>query len=410
MQQEIHRFRNNQTAIPRGNVGWQGAAEHHLLGIRVRVVGDDRFEDRAGHRFINMCSCSYLGLNHHPEVVAGAIDAIRREGVYATPVMRVRIQLAILDEFEAAMAQLYRARCISTLSCSVASMGVLPLIASGHLCDDGEPRVMVFDKYCHFSMNLVKPICADETTVLTAPHNDLDFVEDACKRHRRVAYVADGAYSMGGSTRLQGLLELQDRYGLFLYLDDSHSLSVWGERGEGFVRSQLGDELNPLTVVVGSQHKGFGTSGGVIMLGPVKHEAVLTRFGGPFSWSQGPCVAQHGGGLASVGVHLSPELGRLQRKLQENLALFDSLIETAERGNRLPIRLIPLGSEERAVECSEQLLARGFYSSAVFFPIVERGKAGLRVMVRADNRPEDILAFCEAVHEVVGAVEAPAHA
>jgi 7-keto-8-aminopelargonate synthetase-like enzyme len=268
----------------------------------------------------------------------------------------------------------------------------------------------VFDKHCHFSMNLVKPICADETTVLTAPHNDLDFVEDVCKRHRRVAYVADGAYSMGGATCMDGLLELQDRYGLFLYLDDSHSLSIWGERGEGFVRSQLGDQLNPLTIVVGSLAKAFGVSGGVVMLGPTKHEPVLNRFGGPMSWSQDLNVPALGGGLGSVRVHLSPELGRLQRKLKENLALFDSLVETAERGNGLPVRRIPVDSEERAVECSEQLLERGFYSSAVFFPIVERGTAGLRVMVRADNRPEDILALCEALHEVVGAVEAPAHA
>jgi hypothetical protein len=37
----------------------------------------------------------------------------------------------------------------------------------------------------------------------------------------------------------------------------------------------------------------------------------------------------------------------------------------------------------------------------VFFPIVEKGKAGLRVMIRADNRPEDILAFCDAVRDTV---------
>jgi 7-keto-8-aminopelargonate synthetase-like enzyme len=408
MQQAIHRFRNNQTAIPHANASWQEAAEKHLLDIRVRLVEDDRLEDRSGHRFVNLCSCSYLGLNYHPAVVQGAIDAIHRWGAFAIPISRVRVQLAIIDEFEAALATIFRARCLAPLSCSVATAGVLPLVASGHLCDDGKPRVMVFDRYCHFSMSLIKPICADETTVLTAPHNDLDFIEDACKRYERVAYVADGAYSMGGSARLKGLLELQDRYGLFLYLDDSHSISVLGERGEGFVRSQLGEELNPLTVIVGSLAKAFGTSGGVILLGPVQHEKVLSRFGGPMSWSQGPSVPSLGAGIASVGVHLSPELGRLQAKLQENIALFDSLIETGQRGNNLPIRLVPVRSERQAVEYSGRLYERGFYSSAVFFPIVERGKAGLRVMLRADNRPEDIRTFCDAVREVVGENEAAA--
>ena len=402
MEQAIHRFRNNQTAIPRGNLGWDASLEKHLLELRVQVRPEDRLEDREHHTFVNLCSCSYLGLNYHPALIEGAIEALHRFGLFAIPISRARMQLTLLDEFEAGLAQIYRARSIATLSATAATLGILPLIASGHLCDDGEPRVMVFDKFCHFSMNLLKPICADESTVLTAPHNDLDYLEDVCKRHPRVAYVADGAYSMGGSTMLSGLLELQDRYGLFLYLDDSHSLSVCGERGEGLVRSQLGDELNPLTVVVGSLAKAFGTSGGVAMLGPKKHEMVIAHFGGPMAWSQGPSVPSLGAGLASIKIHLSPELGVLQRKLQDNIDLFDSQIATAESGNGLPIRLVTTGSEARAVECSAQMLERGFYSSAVFFPIVGRGKEGLRVMLRANNRPEDLLAFAGALREVVG--------
>lgn len=49
---------------------------------------------------------------------------------------------------------------------------------------------------------------------------------------------------------------------------------------------------------------------------------------------------------------------------------------------------------------SGEILHRGFYTSPVFFPIVERGKAGLRVMLRADNKPEDIVRFCDAVEEL----------
>ena len=79
-------------------------------------------------------------------------------------------------------------------------------------------------------------------------------------------------------------------------------------------------------------------------------------------------------------------------------------METGERGNHLPIKLVRVGDEELAVHSSRELMRRGFYSSAVFFPIVERGKAGLRVMIRADNRPEDLLAFSQAVREVMSGV------
>ncbi|MDP9120304.1 MAG: aminotransferase class I/II-fold pyridoxal phosphate-dependent enzyme [Acidobacteriota bacterium] len=397
----IHRFRNNVTAIPHGNKGWNEAWENRLLGIRVKFAGDDRFEDKDGDRFVNLCSCSYLGLNQHPALREGAIEALSRERLITMPISRVRLQLTILDELETGLESLFRARAVTTISCSAASAGVLPLIASGHLTDDGEPRVMVFDKFCHFSMNLIKPICADETTVLTAPHNDLNYVEDVCKKHRRVAYVADGVYSMGGATKVSELLALQDRYGLFLYLDDSHSLSVLGEHGEGYVRSQLPDELPPLTIVVASLAKAFGASGGVIMLGPRKHEPVLSRFGGPMAWSQGPNIAAMGASMASIKIHRSPELGWLQRCLQDNVAIFDSRIDTEQSGNGLPIRLIPIGEEARTTEYSRRILEAGFYTSAVFFPIVEKGKAGLRIMIRADSHPDDIRRFCDVVQEVV---------
>jgi 7-keto-8-aminopelargonate synthetase-like enzyme len=402
MQPEIHRFRNNQKAIPLGNRSFEAALEHGALDLRVKYVGNDRFENHDGHQFVNFCSCSYLGLHFHPSILGGAHKALDEQATFSLPLSRIRLRFQILEQLEEGLSELYRADSLVTISCGSATAGVLPLVASGHLMDDGDPRVMIFDKYCHFSMNLIKPICADETLVLTSPHNDLDFIEDACKKHEKVCYVADGAYSMGGATMIDGLLELQNRYGLFLYFDDSHSLSAYGERGEGFVRSQLSDQLDPLTIIVGSLGKGFGASGGVVMMGNPKHREILVRFGGPIAWSQAQNAPTVGACLGALEVHKTAELGQLQQKLRDNTELFDRLIPTSEAGNGLPIRLIPCGREETAATFSGEMFERGYYTSAVFFPIVERGKAGLRVMLRADNRPEDIQGFCDAAREVVG--------
>jgi 7-keto-8-aminopelargonate synthetase-like enzyme len=401
MEYPIHRFRNNSKAIALGNPAWDEARDNHLIDLRVRVGDNDRLVVRdSGFEFVNLSSCSYLGLHEHPALFEGAIEALRREKVLDVPISRIRIRLGMVDDLEARLSALFRARCIAAVTASAATSGVLPLIASGHLAD-GEPPVMVFDKHCHFSMNLIKPICADETLVLTAPHNDVDFVADVCKKHSRVAYVADGVYSLGGAAPVAELLELQDRYGLFLFFDDSHSLSVCGERGEGYVRSLVGDELNPLTVIVASLCKGFGGSGGVIMLGPAEHQDLVIRFGGPLAWSQKLNSAGMGADMASIDIHESPELAQLQGKLRRNLALFDGQIGTAESGDPFSIRMVTIGDEAAASSASGKIFESGFYTSPVFFPIVERGKAGLRVMIRADNSPEDILAFCDAVREVV---------
>src|SRR4051794_36068483 len=175
MDETIHRFRNNSKAIALGNPAWEEARAHHLIDLHVQVAGNDRLrEETTGFEFVNLSSCSYLGLHDHPAILEGAIEGLRRARGLVIPISRIRIRPALLDEIEQQLSDLYRAQCLTTVTASAATAGVLPLVASGHL-SDGKAPVMVFDKHCHFSMSLIKPICADETTVLTSPHNDLDY-------------------------------------------------------------------------------------------------------------------------------------------------------------------------------------------------------------------------------------------
>ncbi|AKJ06844.1 7-keto-8-aminopelargonate synthetase-like enzyme [Archangium gephyra] len=393
-------YRNNEKMIAVGDRGWLRAAEDGLIGIKVDFDSNNRLIDTAhNHEFMVLCSCSYLGLNHHPKILQGAIDALKECGTTSLSLSTVRIRPNLLVRLEEELSSLYGGPALLGASCSALSSGILPLIASGHLTEDGKPRVMVFDRFCHFSMAYIKPICGDESLTLTSPHNDLNFIEDVCKKYPRVAYVADGAYSMGGLTALEGLLQLQERYGLFLYFDDSHSLSIAGKNGEGYVRSRM--KMNPLTLIVASMAKAFGTSGGVAMLGSDKIFDFVNRNGGPLAWSQNMQIPSIGASLASIALHRSPELGQLQAKLQRNIALFDKEFPTKTAGNGMPVRLLPVGEEEKAVRLSKELYKRGYYCSAVFFPIVAKGEAGVRLMLRADMEEEQVLAFCATVKDIV---------
>lgn len=398
--EDKNRYRNTESMIAHGNPSFQAAKEAGLLDLSVHNTGRGSLETREGHEFINMCSCSYLGLDSHPDVIEGAIQILQREKVMTMAISRLRVRLSAMDELEEELSQRWRARTVVTTTASAASAGILPLIASGHLLPEGQRPVLVFDKAAHFSMNLIKPICADETEVLTSPHNDLNFLEDVCRRHARVAYVADGFYSMGGASVVKDLLALQDRYGLFLYFDDSHSLSLYGTSGEGFVRTVIGGELNPRTIIIGSLSKAFGTAGGAVMLGERQHADLVGRFAGPLGWSQSLTVPAIGASLASARLHGTPELTKRQQALRANIRYFDERIPTRTRGEDFPIKVIEVGPEAAAVERSRRLLERGFYSSAVFFPIVPKGRAGVRIMLRANVSPSDLQRLCDALQEV----------
>ncbi|MDJ0628381.1 MAG: aminotransferase class I/II-fold pyridoxal phosphate-dependent enzyme [Rhodobacter sp.] len=398
--QAVHLHRNGGSAVRYGNPAWEAARQSDLIDIRVDYANAKSLMRDDGHEFINLCSCSYLGLHNNPEILEGAIDAIRQTGALDLPISRIRLRLNLLEELEDGLSEIFEARTISAVTSSSATAGVLPLIASGHMSPDGVPPLMIFDKHAHFSMDYIKPICADETEVVTCRHNDLNFVEDACRKSPNVAYVCDGVYSMGGLAPIRELMDLQDRYGLFLFIDDSHALSLHGVTGRGFARSCM-PEVNHRTVIIASLGKAFGGSGGAIMLGPTRSEDILTRFGGPLAWSQGLNVPGVGAGIASVRLHKSHVLTDLQAALQRNIALFDELVPNDQAGNGFPLKVITLGDEKKSVDVSKRMLERGYYTSAVFFPIVKRGAAGLRVMLRADLTEADIRNFAATLNETI---------
>lgn len=396
------RYRNSEKLLAAADPVWQAAADRGLIDMHVDAESNNELVVReTGHRFVNMCSCSYLGLNFHPWVLQGAIEGLAEAKATSLALSPTRIRPNLAVRLEEELGDLWGAEIVLGLSCTALTAGILPLLASGHVAEGG-PRVMVFDRHAHFNMSYVKPICADESLVLTAPHNDLDYLEDVCRKYPRVAYVADGAYSMGGVLPIDGLLRLQDEYGLFLYLDDSHSLSAVGEHGEGYVRSRI--ELNPLTIVVSTLSKAFGTGGAVAMLGHRDLVRLLQRHGGPIGWSQDANNSVLGSSLASAALHRTPELGELQRRLQDNVDYFDKLVPTPFAGNGLTVRLIRVGEADRAIELSARLFQRGYYSSAVFFPIVAKGEAGIRIMLRADLPRERIAEFAALVTELTSSI------
>lgn len=349
-----------------------------------------------GREFINMCSCSYLGLDTDLRVLEGAIKGIKDSGTLHLTTARTRLYTSALRDIEFDLSEFFDAYSITFNSCSAATSAFLPILASGQITGGKKP-LMVFDRNCHFSMNHIKPICGDETTVVTIKHNDLEELERLCKNHDEVAYICDGTYSIEGECPLGDLQRLQEAYGLFLYIDDSHGMSLEGVNGQGRIATRLGN-INSSTVIVASLAKAFGACGGVLVSGNEKINQLLIRHGSP--WSQYLNSAGIGGIKASLEIHRSNEISQLQASWKENLSILDKFFPSANSKTTSPIRIITLDSTELAIECTQKLLALGFYVSAVYFPVVPRGKSGLRIMPRANVSKQIMQGFCSSIVEV----------
>lgn len=389
-----HRFRNLAKVRRTSQQDFDRAYERGLMGLHGRSLARrDILVDTK--RVTDFLRCGYLGLDSHPALLRGAIEAMREYGSVHWSCARTRLNSDLIRDLEARLSHLWRARTVVFSMVSLANEGMLPLLASGELTGGHKP-LMVFDRRAHASLALLKPVAADETRVETIGHSDIDALEDLCKKHANVAYITDGVNSMGGAAPIADLVDLQQRYGLVLYIDDAHGVSIQGKNGCGYARSRL--TMSPHTIVVVSLGKGFGTAGGAVMLGSAEQESVVRRYAAPFAFSAPPAIPVLGAALASARLHGSSELPALQRRLQRRIARFDAQVPTRQKGDGLPIRMIDVGDEGEAIELADRLLADGLYVMSAFFPTVARGQAALRIALSADHLPRQIDRLAERLH------------
>ncbi len=228
-------MRNTRHMIERADPTFALAFHAGVMGLSAKSV-----ERRLVHvmdrqngtrEVVDFVRCSYLGLDNHPAIIAGAIEAIADYGSLHWSCARTRLNFGLLSDLEENLSDLFQAHVITFSTVLAANLSAMPILASGYLTG-GEKPLVVFDRLAHATLAVHKPLVAAETTVLTIDHNDVDMLEQICRAHPLVAYVCDGVYSMGGAAPIDELLRLQRQYGLFIYIDDAHGISLLGFRGK----------------------------------------------------------------------------------------------------------------------------------------------------------------------------------
>ncbi|MDH2348949.1 aminotransferase class I/II-fold pyridoxal phosphate-dependent enzyme [Bradyrhizobium sp. SSUT77] len=349
---------------------------------------------------IDFVRSSYLSLDNHAAIVAGAIAAIQAQPSLNSSRAGTQQNCDLLGELEETLSEMFRARVLAFSSLMLVDMVAMPMLSSGRLTGGRKP-VVVFDSFARISFTCQKLMVGNRSSTAIV-HNDIGALERLCRQNPVVAYVCDGVYWMGDYSLMDELRRLQECYGLFLYIDDTHGLSTFGSMGEGFARSQFPQVLGDRTIITGSLANGFGASGGILMLGTADHEALFrSHYSIPDVCSEAPNLAAVGAALGSCRIHRSAELRQRQGQLAQRIDLFDRRVATAGQGNSLPIRMITVGSEVNAVAIARGLLDCGFYTLVTFFPTIGQGTAAIRVCITADHEPHDIERLCECILQQV---------
>ena len=350
----------------------------------VKVVCD-------GRTLVNFSSNDYLGLANHPALKTAVIEAFERGGFGAGASRLVCGTFAAHEELESAVAAFKRTpAALSFSSGYAAAMGTIPA-----LC--GKDDVLILDKLCHAC--LVDGTRLSGAHLRVFPHNDMEKLERhlqwAARTHprARVMILAESVYSMDGDTApLMEMVELKERYGAWLFLDEAHGVGVLGKGGRG-----LADELGvagQIEVHMGTLGKALGAHGAYIAGSRALRDFLINR-NRSFIYSTSPPAPVAAAAARAIGIVQSDEGNFLRANLWKNIGALASRLGLAKPSSAI-VPLI-IGEEQEAMNLAAQLLQQGFLVPSIRFPTVARGTARLRITLSAAHCAADVALLANAI-------------
>ena len=203
-------------------------------------------------------SNSYLGLTNHPKIKEAAIKAIEKYGTGCAGSRFLNGTLDIHIELEEKLAKLVgKEAALAYPTGFTVNSGVVP-------CLTGREDYLIFDERDHASIIEGKRLSFSK--VLKYRHNDMNSLEKVLKKcdyDKLKLIVADGVFSMEGDIApLPQMVELAKKYNASLYIDEAHSLGVFGKTGAGVCEHfGLTDDVD---LIMGTFSKSLATIGGFI--------------------------------------------------------------------------------------------------------------------------------------------------
>jgi 8-amino-7-oxononanoate synthase len=351
----------------------------------------------SGRSLVNLCSNDYLGLAADPRLRDAAVGATARLGAGAGAARLVAGDMDLHHQLESRLARMK-------------GTGAALLFSSGYHVNAGVvgalvgPGDAVFsDEWNHAS--IIDGCRLSRAAVQVYRHRDVDGLAAllASSRARRRLVVTDAVFGMDGDAAPLGeIVELCERHGAMLHLDEAHSTGILGPTGAGLAEA-LG-LTSRVDVLMGTLGKALGSFGAFVAGSPELVDWLVCR-ARTFVFTTAPPPACCAAAIAALDVLAGePErrarLDALSRQMKAGLEALGFPMQ----GVVAPIFPVILGEERRALEASRRLRDGGFLVKAIRPPTVPPGTSRLRVSITASHTPAQVDGFLGALKDAVAAL------
>ena len=337
-----------------------------------------------GEKKVMVGSTNYLGLTHHPKVIAAAEAALHRYGSGCTGSRFLNGTLDMHEQLEERLARFLNQEAALVFSTGYQSnLGAVATLV-------GRDEHIFSDKLNHAS--IVDGNRLSYGIVHRYPHNDLRALERELARAPAESgklIVTDGVFSMEGTiANLPGIMALAEFYGAEVLVDDAHSFGVLGEFGGGTAQHfHLEDRIS---LIMATFSKSLASIGGVIA-GPedvihyLKHHARSLIFSASMPPASVATV------LAALEVIQEEPERRAQlwhntRRIQDGLRSLGYDLGNSET----PIVPVLIGDFDRMLVFWKELFDAGVFTNPVTPPAVPDNSCRLRISMMATHNDDHI--------------------
>lgn len=357
------------------------------LYVNIRVIESPQgpWVQIEGRRVLNLCSNNYLGLCNDPRLCAKAKEYVDKYGVGPGAVRTIAGTMSIHVELEKKLAAFKGAEAALVVQSGFCAnlSAIPPLVGKGDLIFSDELNHASIIDGCRLS----------RAEIIRYSHCDVRDLEAKLKEYAdrdcRKLVVTDGVFSMDGDIApLPEIVEVAEKYGAMVMVDDAHGEGVLGRGGRGIVdHFGLGDRVD---VEVGTLSKAFGVVGGFVA-GSKELVEYLRQKARPNLFSSALTVPDVAANIAAVDILEKSD--DLVKKLWENGDYLKTSLK--EKGfdvgrSQTPITPVMIGDASKAKEFSLRLFEEGIFIQSIAFPTVPVGTARLRAMVSAAHTREDL--------------------
>jgi 8-amino-7-oxononanoate synthase len=348
-----------------------------------------------GRELVMLCSNNYLGLTHHPRVLEAARTTLEVHGTGPGGSRCLCGNVDVLEDLDRAIADFmgtedaitfptgYMANLSAFRALTDPFVGSYPYAqGSGTVLLDEGNHATVFDGV---------QLCSAKRVLFE--HNDLEDLE------RRLSWadpngprvvVVEGTYSLAGEVApLPEIVEICERHGALLFVDDAHGIGVLGPHGGGTLE-HFGLQ-GRADLVMGSFDKALGGTGGFLAgrRDLIRYLRVAAR---AYVFSSAVPAALAGAMISALGVAHSGEL--LRRRLRRNYEILKTGLQRLGfrvLGNgTVPVAPAILGDENVAIHFQKRLFEEGVFAPAFRWPAVPKGMARIRVTPMATHNDEHL--------------------